>query len=192
MRQASGIDVHLDGWEDVAIEQLRPYPRNNRAHGDEQVALLAKGIRANGWRWPVIVSRRSGYIVAGHGRLEAARLLHVATVPVVYQDFPDARSEEAFRLADNRLPELAEQQTAIIKDLLLELDVGPDFDLDLTGYTEQVREQMMTATWQDPDATDGDAAQGESKVSITVADANVNAIKREIAPIVEKYHARMA
>ena len=142
---ATGIPVHFSGAEIVDIADLKAYPRNNRAHGDEQVALLAKNIRANGWRWPIIVSRRSGYIVAGHGRLEAARLLNVATVPVVYQDFDSAKAEEAFRLADNRLPELAEQQTAIIADLLGELQAGGDFDMDLTGYTEKMREQMMTA-----------------------------------------------
>lgn len=141
---ASGIPVHFGGWENVRVEDLKSYPGNARAHGDEQVALIAKSVRHQGWRWPIIVSRRSGYIVAGHGRLKAARLLKVATVPVVYQDFPDARSEEAFRLADNRLPELAEQQTAIIKDLIEELNDG-QFDTDLTGYTSDVIELMMTS-----------------------------------------------
>ena len=143
-RACSGTPVHFDGWEPVAVADLKPYPRNNRAHGDEQVALLAKNIRALGWRWPVIVSRESGYIVAGHGRIEAAKLAGLDAVPVVFQSFADPREEEAFRLADNRLPELAEIQTATIKDLLQELDTG-DFDMDLTGYTAAEIENMMTA-----------------------------------------------
>jgi ParB-like chromosome segregation protein Spo0J len=124
------------------VENLKPYPRNNRAHGDEQTALLAANIRKLGWRWPIIVSRQSGYIVAGHGRLEAAKLLGVAVVPVVDQDFADPRLEEAFRLADNRLPELADIQTAAIKDILQELDDG-QFDMKLTGYSEAEIERLM-------------------------------------------------
>lgn len=155
MKQCSGIDVHFTGWEPVRIADLVAAERNNRRHGDEQVALLAKNIRALGWRWPVIVSELSGRIVAGHCRVDAARLIGADCVPVVLQAFQDAAHEEAFRLADNRIAELAEIQTETIKGLLAELDTG-EFDMDLTGYVESVRDDMAT------DADDADDVREES------------------------------
>mgnify|MGYP003335018541 FL=1 len=61
--------------EMVDVVNLVSHPRNPNKHGDQQIALLAKVIRHQGWRAPVVVSKRSGFIVAGHGRLEAAKLL---------------------------------------------------------------------------------------------------------------------
>lgn len=144
MKQCGGIDVHFTGWEPVRIADLVSAERNNRRHGDEQVALLAKNIRALGWRWPVIVSELSGRIVAGHCRVDAARLIGADCVPVVRQTFRDAAHEEAFRLADNRIAELAEIQTETIKGILAELDTG-EFDMDLTGYVESVRDDMESS-----------------------------------------------
>jgi len=153
MKQCSGIDVHFTGWEPARIADLVAAERNNRRHGDEQVALLAKNIRALGWRWPVIVSELSGRIVAGHCRVEAARLIGADCVPVVRQTFVDAAHEEAFRLADNRIAELAEIQTETIKGLLAELD-NDKMDMDLTGYARKAIEELAAAVHgQDEDDT---------------------------------------
>jgi hypothetical protein len=108
----------------VRIEDLRPHPKNPNKHGDEQIALLAKNIRALGWRHPILVSAMSGYIVAGHARLEAAKVLNLAAVPVDVQPFASEADELAYLLADNRIAELADLQTAALKDLLEELDPG--------------------------------------------------------------------
>jgi hypothetical protein len=59
----------------VPLEKLVPNPRNPNQHPQSQVALLAKVIAHQGWRSPVVVSTRSGFIVAGHGRYEAAKVL---------------------------------------------------------------------------------------------------------------------
>ena len=83
------------------IASLIPNPRNPNKHGDKQIALLAKIIRHQGWRAPVVVSKRSGFIVAGHGRLEAAKLLQVQTVPVNDQEFETEADEWAHLVADN-------------------------------------------------------------------------------------------
>jgi ParB-like chromosome segregation protein Spo0J len=85
----------------------------------------------------------SGYIVAGHARLEAAKVLNLAAVPVDAQPFASEADELAYLLADNRIAELADLQTAALKDLLEELDTG-GFDMDLTGYSEEERERMAT------------------------------------------------
>jgi ParB-like chromosome segregation protein Spo0J len=137
--------VHCQHSAMVRIEDLRPHPRNPNKHGDEQIALLAKNIRHLGWRHPILVSAMSGYIVAGHARLEAAKLLNLAAVPVDAQPFASAAEEHAYLLADNRIAELADLQAAAVKDLLEEMDTG-GFDMDLTGYTAEALEELMTQT----------------------------------------------
>jgi DNA modification methylase len=149
--EASGIPVHCRDCEIVDLADLVPYPGNPNKHSDEQVALLAKIIRARGWRHPVIVSTFSGRVVAGHGRIEAARLLGVATVPVERQAFAGEAEEREFLLSDNRIAELAERDNAMLKDLLEQLDTG-ETDMDLTGYTEEVIESLMLQEHQDGEA----------------------------------------
>jgi ParB-like chromosome segregation protein Spo0J len=135
--------VHCQHSAMVKIEDLRPHPKNPNRHGDEQIALLAKNIRHLGWRHPILVSAMSGYIVAGHARLEAAKLLNLAAVPVDAQPFASEAEELAYLLADNRIAELADLQAAAVKDLLQEMDTG-GFDMDLTGYTAEALEELMT------------------------------------------------
>jgi len=118
---ASGIDVWCAFDELVAIPDLKPNPRNPNNHPSKQVALLAKNIGYFGWRHPISVSRRSGFIVAGHGRLMAAQELGVQLVPVDYQYFASEADEMAVLISDNALPELAETDEEGLKALLKEL-----------------------------------------------------------------------
>ena len=149
---AADIPVHCAHAAIVDWSTLRPHPRNPNRHPPEQIALLSKNIRALGWRHPVIVSRLSGFVVAGHARIEAAKLLNINAVPVDYQPFASTEEETAYLIADNRIAELAERDNAILKDLLQELDTGAN-DMDLTGYTEQALEELMTQTHQEEDQT---------------------------------------
>ena len=66
------IEINCAHDKLVPIEELVPNPRNPNTHSPEQVAWIAKVIRPRGWRAPVVVSTRSGFIVCGHGRLAAA------------------------------------------------------------------------------------------------------------------------
>ena len=150
--------VHCSHAVLVDWSTLKPHPKNYNRHPSEQVALLAKNIRALGWRHPVIVSKLSGYIVAGHARVEAAKLLNINAVPVDYQAFDSEAEECAYLLADNRIAELAERDNALLKDLLQELDTG-GINMDLTGYTEQALEELMTQTHQGEEV---DLESGES------------------------------
>ena len=129
---ASGIEVWCAHERLIPIEELKPNPRNPNTHPDSQVDLLAKNIRYFGWRHNILVSKRSGCIVAGHGRLLAAKKLGVLLVPVDYQDFASDDEELAVLLADNRLAEIAETDEDSLKALLKELD--GKIDLDLTGF----------------------------------------------------------
>jgi hypothetical protein len=141
------MDIRIECAHDGLVEtaSLRPNPRNPNKHPRKQIALLAKIIQGNGWRNPIVVSNRSGYVVNGHARQEAARLLGLATVPVDYQEYENDAAETADMLGDNRIAELAEPDFPALKDLLQDLDTGA-FDMDLTGFDDKALEDLMTWT----------------------------------------------
>jgi len=147
--KASGIPVHCAHVALRDVTTLVANPRNPNKHGDAQVALLAKIIRHQGWRAPITISRRSGFIVSGHGRLQAALLLQVEQVPVDEQDFATEADEWAHLVADNRIAELAETDGAMLKDILGDLDTGA-FDMDVTGFDAGELERVINF-YQPPD-----------------------------------------
>lgn len=137
------VKVHCAYDEMVDIDKLVPNHRNPNKHPKKQIELLAKIIKYQGWRVPITVSTRSGFIVRGHGRYEAAKLLGLEKVPVDYQDYANEAEEWADLIADNRIAELAEVDGKMLKDLIEEIDSGI-IDLELTGYTEKEIEKLMT------------------------------------------------
>ena len=140
---ASDIEVHCSYDRITDIVDLIPNPRNPNTHPDKQVALLAKIIRQQGWRNPIVVSKRSGFITKGHGRLQAAQLLQVINVPVDFQEYKDEATEFADMVADNRIAEISEIDTTMLKDLLESMDDG-EFDMDLTGFDMEELESLIT------------------------------------------------
>jgi DNA modification methylase len=143
---AGGIPVYCAHDEVRPIESITPNPRNPNTHPEKQIELLARIIRDQGWRAPITVSTRSGFVVRGHGRLAAAIAAGATHVPVDLQDYPDEASEWADLVADNRIAELAQIDTALLKDLLEDIDTGA-IDIELTGFTVDEVEAMMTATF---------------------------------------------
>ncbi len=116
---------------------LKPNPKNPNRHSAHQIQLLASIIQEQGWRGPITVSKRSGLIVRGHGRLEAALLMSATVVPVDYQDYGSEAEELADLLADNRLAELAELDEDELKRLLESIrESDPSFDIELTGFMQ--------------------------------------------------------
>lgn len=141
MKSISGIEAHCAFNNEVDVVDLIPHPRNPNKHDDRQIGLLAKIIRNQGWRNPIVVSRRSGFIVAGHGRLQAAKILNVEQVPVDYQDFENEAEEYAHLIADNRIAELAEPSKDELAELINELK--GKIDLDLTGFNAPSLEELF-------------------------------------------------
>jgi DNA modification methylase len=137
------VDVFCAFDELVPIENLRPNPRNPNRHPQFQIELLAKVIRAQGWRAPVTVSRRSGLVVRGHCRLAAARLLGLARVPVDFQEYGTEEAELADLVADNRIGELSEPDPSLLADLLARLDLTT-LDMDLTGYQASELSRLLS------------------------------------------------
>jgi ParB-like chromosome segregation protein Spo0J len=118
----------------ASIDTLKPHPHQTNTHTDEQIDLLAKIINYQGWRSPVLVSNRSKCIVAGHGRVEAAKKLGLTQVPVDYQQFDSDDQETAFVTSDNAIAELSKIDLSIVNQLIPEL--GPEFDLELLGLPD--------------------------------------------------------
>ena len=118
--------------ENRPIEALIPYARNSRTHSGAQVAQIAASIREFGWTNPVLVDGDNG-VVAGHGRLLAARKLGLANVPVIELAHLSPTQKRAYILADNRIAENAGWDDELLRIELAELQES-DFDLALTGF----------------------------------------------------------
>jgi hypothetical protein len=131
------MTVHCAHTRMVDPATLKPNPDNPNRHSAHQIQLLGAIIQEQGWRAPITVSKRSGLIVRGHGRLEAALLLGCESVPVDFQDYESDAAELADLLADNRLSELAELDDDDLKKVIERLkEADPSFDTDLTGFLE--------------------------------------------------------
>lgn len=128
----------------VDVATLVPNPKNPNQHPDSQIQLLGRIIRQTGWRQPITVSKRSGFIVKGHGRLAAALLEGVKEVPVDYQNYTTEAEEYADLVADNRIAELAETDSKLLADILADIDTG-EIPVELTGYTEDEVASLVTA-----------------------------------------------
>jgi len=120
--------------EQRPIEALVPYARNSRTHSDEQVAQIAASIREFGWTNPVLIDGDGG-IIAGHGRLLAARKLGLAEVPCIVLDHLSETQKRALIIADNKLALNAGWDDAMLGLELQEL-AAEDFDMSLMGFSD--------------------------------------------------------
>ena len=114
------------------IEGLIPYARNSRTHSDEQVAQIAASIREFGWTNPVLVDGDNG-IIAGHGRVLAARKLGMAEVPCIELAHLSEAQKKAYIIADNKLALNAGWDNELLALELGELHAA-DFDMALLGF----------------------------------------------------------
>ena len=115
-----GIAVHCAHTRIALTSSLKPHPRNPNTHPAKQIEIFGKVVRTLGWRAPIVVSRRSGFVIKGHGRLDAAKLLEMPMVPVDFQEYESEATEWADMLADNRIAELAETDDEELKKLIQE------------------------------------------------------------------------
>lgn len=124
----------------VDIDLLIENPKNNNKHGQEQIDRLAKIIKSTGFRNPLVVSKRSGFVLCGHGRIAAAKQAGMKELPVIFQDFKDEAEEYAHLTADNAIARWAELDLSMVNAQMLEF--GPDFDIDMMGLKDFVIEPM--------------------------------------------------
>lgn len=122
----------IDRIKEVRIDELVPYERNAKTHGDDQVEMIARSIQEFGFLSPCIIDRDMN-IIAGHGRVMAAKSLGMNTVPCVFVEGLTDEQRRAYILADNKLTELGGWDMELVNFELSELD-SLGFDVDLTGF----------------------------------------------------------
>jgi ParB-like chromosome segregation protein Spo0J len=135
--------------EQRKIESLIPYVNNSRTHSDEQVAQIAASVREFGWTNPILVDGKNG-IIAGHGRLAAARKLGLSEIPVIVLDHLTEAQKKALVIADNKLA-----SNAGWDDEMLRLELGDlqemGFDATIAGFTTEELDELLNVT----EITDG-------------------------------------
>jgi DNA modification methylase len=134
-------------WSASAVEarpvaSLLPYVRNARTHSPEQVAQIAASIVEFGFVAPILVDEH-GEVIAGHGRLEAAKSLGLATVPVIVRQGLTEAQKAAYRLADNRIALNAGWDEALLARELAQLQQMGELDLGLTGFEAAEIERLL-------------------------------------------------
>lgn len=142
----SDIKICCSYTELVNVEKLVEHPKNPNRHPERQIILLSRIIENQGFRRPIVVSRRSGYVIVGHGRFAAARHLGMETVPVDYQDYENEAAEYADMVADNKIAELSEFDRDAFKDILSEIEA--DFDFSLFGCRDSEIDGLLAEIGQ--------------------------------------------
>ena len=139
----------------IAVDALVPYARNARTHSDAQVAQIAASIAEFGFTNPILTDGDRG-VIAGHGRLAAARKLRLTEVPVIELSHLTPIQKKAYILADNRIAANAGWDGELLGLELAELqDAG--FDLALTGFTEDEWDKLIAGDEGTEGLTDEDA-----------------------------------
>lgn len=115
----------------VSVSELVEHDKNRNFHSEEQIKRLADILKYQGWRYPIKVSKQSGKITSGHGRLLAAKLNGWDKVPVNFQDYENDDQEYADVQADNAIASWAELDFSGINSDIENL--GPDLDIDMLG-----------------------------------------------------------
>lgn len=119
--------------EKWAIARLRPYKLNARVHGDRQIEQLRASLRQFGWTMPILASK-SGSVIAGHGRLEAAKAESYTEVPVIVANGWTTAQCRAYRLADNKLSETSTWNKEALDLELADLTALGGIDLKAFGF----------------------------------------------------------
>lgn len=131
----------VDKIEQWSIDKLLPYARNSRTHSEEQIAQIAGSIKAFGFTNPILVGA-DGVIVAGHGRLSAARKLGLDKVPVIVLDHLSETERRALVIADNKLALNAGWNMDMLSLEIQELKES-DFNIDLLGFDEEELDELL-------------------------------------------------
>jgi ParB-like chromosome segregation protein Spo0J len=126
------------------VERLVPYERNARTHSQEQIAQIQASIQEFGFTNPILVDGEDG-ILAGHGRLAAAKDMGLASVPVIVLDHLSAEQRRAYVIADNQLALNAGWDVDILQGEVMALS-HVDFDLTLLGFDDDFTDQLLNAS----------------------------------------------
>ena len=178
----------------LAVADLIPYARNSRTHSDDQVAQIAASIREFGFTNPVLIDADNG-IIAGHGRVLAARKLGLVDVPCIRLGYLTEAQKRAYVIADNKLALNAGWDKELLKVELTGLRDDEGFDLGLTGFTaEEVAEMLDEFEAGEapmPELADGDKQPFQQK-TFTLHDEQAEEVEAAIAKAKEMGHGESA
>src|SRR5215216_1274427 len=148
--------MHRMDVEAMPVVSLRPFPNNARTHSKKQIRQIANSIQRFGFTNPVLIGD-DDEIVAGHGRVEAAKLLGHATVPALRLSHLDAAERRAYVLADNKLALNAgwDRETLAIE---LQALIDLDFEVELTGFALAEAEIILDEARERSPSSEDDAA----------------------------------
>lgn len=131
------MKIHAMELESKKIEDLILDDKNPRLHSDQQIDQLAKGIKAMGFTAPVLIDE-SNNVLAGHGRLLAAKKVGMKTVPVRVLVGLSDQEKRAYRLLDNRIGELASWDYQLLQEELMALQQQEEMALGEIGFDEKL------------------------------------------------------
>jgi hypothetical protein len=162
-RNALVVVQHIESW---TIDRLVPFQRNARTHSSEQIAQIARSIGEFGFVNPLLVAA-DGTIVAGHGRLLAARQLGLAQVPVIVLGHLTETQRRALVVADNQLTLNAGWDEEMLRLELIALE-GEHFDLELVGFDEIELSRLLATEVADVELTAKDAVPALAETPVTL------------------------
>lgn len=133
----------------VGIDSIIPNPKNANRHSIEQIKRLEKLITYQGFRNPLIVSNRTGFLIVGHGRLEAAINLGLEKLPVIYQDFKDEAQEYSYLVSDNEIARWSELDLHSVHLEIESLEISDEhllgIEFDIKNF-EVIKPELNGAT----------------------------------------------
>lgn len=168
------VNCHFDEMVDVSA--LTPHPKNRNKHPAAQIEQLADIILYQGWRRAVTVSKRSGYVTKGHGRIQAAERREWDQVPVEYQDYESEEQEYADVQADNAIAAQAELDLEAIKLDLIDLQLDPA----ILGIAEIDLDPLDVKAAKFPELPEGDKSD-YSQVTFTLHSSQLEILQQAIS-----------
>lgn len=154
----------MQSIEIVSVDALIPYARNSRTHSDAQVAQIAASIKEFGWTNPVLIDADGG-IIAGHGRLMAARKLGITDAPCIRLTHLSDAQKRALIIADNKLALNAGWDEEMLK---VEISDLGDFDLSILGFDDDELAKLLGEEEGTTGLTDEDAVPEPQDDPVTV------------------------
>jgi DNA modification methylase len=153
--------------EYLPVSELRPHPRNPHTHSPQHIRQIAESIKKFGFTVPILIDQEGG-VIAGHGRLEGAKLLGYDQVPTIRRADLTEAQKRAYIIADNKLAEKAgwdRELLALELSYISELDI--DFDLTLTGFETAEIDLLLEAQGQKMDATEEPFELGHAQPTVS-------------------------
>lgn len=137
-----------------SIAELLPYALNSKIHGEKQVKQIAASIKEFGFNSPILISKENS-VIAGHGRLEAAKLLGMTIVPCVVLEHLDEIKEKGYRLADNRIAQNSLWDDELLRVDLESINKACNFDInDVLGFNDDEIDRLLNDDFEFNDTSE--------------------------------------